>query len=120
MVDGDKSVLRVFSRILQKSGYAVETAETGKESIEKVQNNQYDVVLIDLELPNIDRNDLLRKMHEEIPITAKILVACFPYWENGIQAINFRSDDCLLKPLKPEFLLTAVAEKLNHTEKLSK
>jgi CheY-like chemotaxis protein len=37
VVDDDKSILRTFTRILQKSGYEIETAETGKEAIEKLE-----------------------------------------------------------------------------------
>lgn len=37
VVDDDKSILRTFTRILQKSGYEIETAETGREAIEKLK-----------------------------------------------------------------------------------
>jgi flagellar hook-associated protein 2 len=43
VVDDDKSILRTFTRILQKSGYEIETAETGKEAIEKAPDQVMDL-----------------------------------------------------------------------------
>jgi len=51
VVDDDKSILRTFTRILQKSGYEIETAETGKEAIEKADARHYDLALVDIRLP---------------------------------------------------------------------
>jgi CheY-like chemotaxis protein len=48
VVDDDKSILRTFTRILQKSGYEIVTAETGKEAIEKAELQHYDLALVDL------------------------------------------------------------------------
>ena len=48
VVDDDKSILRTFTRILQKSGFEIETAETGKEAIEKAENSHYDLALVDI------------------------------------------------------------------------
>jgi CheY-like chemotaxis protein len=60
VIDDDKSVLRTFSRLLQKRGYAVETAETGKEALEKANKLTNDVVLIDFQPPDIDGTGLFR------------------------------------------------------------
>ena len=51
VVDDDKSILRTFTRILQKSGYEIDTAETGKEAMEKTENRHYDLALVDIRLP---------------------------------------------------------------------
>lgn len=119
VVDDDKSILRTFTRILQKAGYTVEVAETGKEAIEKVKTNCYDVALIDVRLPDMDGTDLLPTMQKKIPDAAKIVVTGFPSMENGIKALDGGADAYLVKPLKPEELIALIEEKLREHQKRS-
>jgi two-component system NtrC family response regulator len=67
-LDDDKSILNIFSRILRRQGYKVETAETGQEAIEKLQTREYDLALIDIKLP--DTNGLI-SLPEYMQLTPK-------------------------------------------------
>ena len=67
IIDDDKSILRTFSRILQKNGYEIDVAETGKEAMEKSTNRLYDLTLIDIRLPDIEGTELLAKMQKMRP-----------------------------------------------------
>ena len=62
VIDDDKSILRAFTRIRQKSGYEVDAAETGKEAIEKAETGRYDLALVDVRLPDMDGTDLVCRM----------------------------------------------------------
>ncbi|MBE3116374.1 response regulator, partial [Candidatus Bathyarchaeota archaeon] len=62
IIDDDESILRTFSRILQKNGFSTDTAETGKEAIEKAQTKPYAVALIDVCLPDMNGTNLLNKL----------------------------------------------------------
>jgi DNA-binding response OmpR family regulator len=110
-VDKDNTVLDTLSHILQDEKYAVDTAETGKKSIEKVQTKHYDAILMDLDPWDMDRNELLRKMQEEAPESVFILMACFPYWQQEIRTIDFGKYECLLKPFSPDRLLAALKKR---------
>ena len=66
VVDDDKSILRTFTRILQKSGYEIDVAETGKEAVEKAENHHYDFALVDIRLPDMDGTDLLAKLKRQL------------------------------------------------------
>lgn len=112
VVDDDKSILRTFTRILQKAGYGVEVAETGKEAMEKVKNNRYDVALIDVRLPDMDGTDLLPSLQQKLPDAAKIIITGFPSMDNGVKALDAGADAYLVKPLKPEELIAVIDEKL--------
>jgi len=52
VVDDDKSILRTFTHILKKNGYEIDSAETGKEAMEKAASRHYDLALVDEALPN--------------------------------------------------------------------
>jgi CheY-like chemotaxis protein len=62
VIDDDKSILRTLTRVLQKGGYEIDSAGTGKEAIEKLSGQSYDVALIDIKLPDMDGTDLLVMM----------------------------------------------------------
>jgi two-component system response regulator RegA len=73
-VDDDRAILRTFSRILQKAGFSTETADSGKEALEKIQTQTYDIALIDMILGDSDGLDLLPKIEENSPKTVKIMI----------------------------------------------
>jgi DNA-binding response OmpR family regulator len=116
VVDDDKSILRTFTRILQKSDYEIETAETGKEAIEKAENRQYDLALVDIRLPDMDGTDLLAKLKNQLQKTVKIMITGFPSLETGVKALDEGADAYLVKPVKPQELLVLLEEKLKNRE----
>ncbi|HSV49315.1 MAG TPA: response regulator [Candidatus Acidoferrales bacterium] len=116
VVDDDKSILRTFTRILQKSGYEIDTAETGKEAMEKTENRQYDLALVDIRLPDMDGTDLLAKLKKQLQHTVKIMITGFPSLETGVKALDEGADAYLVKPVKPQELLVLLDEKLKNRE----
>ena len=114
VVDDDKSILRTFTRILQKNGYKIDTAETGKEAIEKADKKHYDLALVDIRLPDMDGTELLAKIKKQLQNTIKIMITGFPSIENGVKALDEGADAYLVKPVKPEELLILIKEKLKN------
>ena len=112
VIDDDKSILRTFTRILQKNGYEIDIAETGREALEKTETNCYDLALIDIRLPDMDGTDLLVKMQKTMRDAVKIMITGFPSLENGVKALDEGADAYLVKPVKPEELLMLIEEKL--------
>ena len=112
LVDDDKSILRTLTRILQKAGYDVDAAETGKEALEKAENSCYDLALVDVRLPDMDGTDLLVASKETLRDTVKIMITGFPSLETGVKALDGGADAYLVKPVRPEELLVLIEEKL--------
>jgi DNA-binding response OmpR family regulator len=120
VVDDDKSILRTFTRILQKSGYNIDTAETGKEAVEKAESRQYDLALVDIRLPDMDGTDLLARLKTPLENTIKIMITGFPSLETGVKALDEGADAYLVKPVKPQELLLLIEEKLKNREQSPK
>ena len=118
VVDDDVGILRVFKSILQKEGYSVETAETGKVALGKIVKERFNVYLIDVRLPDMEGTDLLLKIPNEHG-TVKIIVTGFSTDDVGKRAADFGADDFLVKPVKAEELIVAVRDRLEtiHSEK---
>ena len=112
VVDDDKSILRTFTRILQRAGYSTETAENGKEALDKIQARNYDAALIDVVLGDSNGLDLLPKIEENSPKTVKIIVTGADSTEKRDEACKNGADAYLTKPVNPEVLLDVFAEKL--------
>jgi DNA-binding NtrC family response regulator len=117
VIDDDKSILRTFTRILQKNGYAIAVAETGKEALEKSKKQQFNLALIDIRLPDTDGTELLIKLQKLMPDAVKIMITGFPSLETGIKALDEGADAYLVKPVKPEELITLIEEKFKLKEK---
>jgi DNA-binding response OmpR family regulator len=116
VIDDDKSILRTFTRILQKSGFEIDVAETGKEALEKSKKKNYDLALIDIRLPDMDGTDLLVKMKPNMKNTIKIMITGFPSLETGVKALDEGADAYLVKPVKPEELIALIEEKFKAKE----
>ena len=112
VIDDDKSILRTFTRILQRAGYSTETAENGKEALDKIQTRNYDAALVDVVLGDSNGLDLLPKIEENSPKTIKIVVTGSDSTEKREEACRNGADAYLTKPVNPEVLLDVFAEKL--------
>lgn len=113
VIDDDKSILRTFTRILQRAGYQTETAENGKEALEKIQSRSYDIALVDIVLGDTNGIDLLPKIAENSPKTVKIMITGADSSEKKEEACRNGADAYLTKPVNPETLLNIFEEKMN-------
>jgi DNA-binding NtrC family response regulator len=111
VIDDDSSILRVFSRIFERKGYTVVTAQTGKEAQEKLEETQYDVTLVDLTLPDMNGADLLPEMKKTAPKMIRIVLTGLST-ENASYVLEKGADVFLEKPVQPQFLIDLLEEKL--------
>lgn len=107
IIDDDKNILRIFTSLLQRKGHIVDAAETGKEALEKIHREQYDVALIDVVLPDANGLDLLRSIPSK---TKKIIITGTQREEGMGKAISEGADAYLLKPVKLEKLLQIIED----------
>jgi DNA-binding NtrC family response regulator len=116
IVDDDKSLLESLTKILQVEGYDIDTAETGREAIEKSKTQFYNLALLDIKLPDIDGTELLKLINDHIPRTSKIIITGYPSTENAIKSLNLEADAYFTKPIDPEKLVETVRKKLKKQE----
>lgn len=112
VVDDDETIRTTMKVILQNEGYIVDLAATGKEAIQKTQENSYNLALLDIRLPDIEGVELLKLLKDNVPRTRKIMVTGYPSMQNAITALNKNADAYLLKPVDVEKLLKTVKDQL--------
>jgi len=110
IIDDDAAILHTFSRIFQRKGYCVTLAERGKEAIEKINSNHYDVALIDLRLPDMEGTELFPLIQSSSPSTLKIMLTGKTMLQDSIDG----ADALLRKPINPEKLLSFIDYKLKN------
>jgi DNA-binding NtrC family response regulator len=112
VVDDDESVRKSISTALNGAGYMVETAENGKEAIEKSNANFYNLILVDIRLPDMEGTELLTAIKETTPKMIKIILTGYPSLQNAVEAVNKGADGYKIKPVDAEELLKTIKEHL--------
>lgn len=112
IVDDDESIRKTFSIILEDNGYIVDTAESGKEAIEKSNKAFYNLALIDIRLPDMEGTKLLTAMKETTPRMVKIIVTGYPALKNAVEAVNNGANAYVLKPPNMKEVLEVIKEQL--------
>ena len=112
LIDDDKNISQTLAIVLREEGYVVDTAETGKEAIEKSFTNFYNLAIVDWRLPDIEGTILITQLKETTPKMAKIMLTGYPSMNNAIEAVNQHADAFLIKPVDVEELLKKIRELL--------
>ena len=98
VVDDDPGSSGLLRDIFQQEGYDVSLAQRGEEALALAPARPFDVVLCDVQLPDVDGIDLLRQLKRAAPSTAVIMVTAFGTYETAIKALNEGAFDYVRKP----------------------
>ena len=83
---------------LHKAGYAVDTAKDGREGLWLATENEYDVIVLDLMLPEIDGLTVLRRLREQGRSTHVLILSARDLVADRVQGLRLGADDYLVKP----------------------
>jgi DNA-binding NtrC family response regulator len=120
IVEDDANIRETLSIILQQEGYKTDTAKNGQEAIQKSKAKFFNMVLLDIKLPDMEGTKLLTTMHKDLPKMMKIMITGYPSIENAVEALNLGADAYIIKPVKPEKLLALIKEKLDEQSQAEK
>jgi DNA-binding NtrC family response regulator len=112
VIDDDENIRKVVEAILKDQGYEVDTAESGKDAIQKTQKNHFDLMLVDIRLPDMEGTELLTKVRDTTPKIRKIMVTGYPTLQNAVTAVNRGADAYVMKPFDVDKLLETIKEQL--------
>lgn len=79
IVDDDTNIQRLYKEELEEEGYDVTIATTGKDALELFQKETFDIVTLDILMPDIDGISLLRKMKDQKPDIPIIMSTAYDY-----------------------------------------
>ncbi len=104
VVDDERSLLRALAMNLVARGYAVTEADTGTKALTAAADAEYDVILLDLGLPDVGGLDVIRAVRE-YTTTPIIVLSARAGSSDKVQALDLGADDYVTKPFSMEELL---------------
>jgi two-component system KDP operon response regulator KdpE len=115
LIEDDKAIRDFLFSSLEGAGYRLSEAVSGHEALQSAQRAPPDLVILDLGLPDIDGQDLLRKLREwlKAPI---IILSARNQEAQKVAALDLGADDYLTKPFTPGELLARIRVALRHRE----
>ena len=108
VVDDELVILRSCERILVPEGYQVSTASSAKEALGILDKNQYDLIITDLKMPEMDGLEFMKQVRTKNPDINIVVVTGYPSQESIKESLSLRIVDYLPKPFSPILLLEVV------------
>ena len=118
VIDDDESIRQTVSNYLKRLGYSVLSAEDGKIGFNIIRNQQPDLIISDIKMPNLTGLELLKKVKEFDPLTKIVLITAHDDVQTTIDAMQYGAYDYLEKPLDIERLKVTITRALE-SKKLS-
>jgi two-component system repressor protein LuxO len=109
MVEDSPTTAEMYAALLETSGYKVDSVDTGKKAIKAVKSTEYDLMLLDLSLPDMDGMEILRKLEEEGSNVPTIVITGNGSVLRAVEAMRLGAMDFLMKPCSLPKLGSAVA-----------
>jgi PAS domain S-box-containing protein len=112
IVDDDPGTCQTLKHVLRESGYEPRTASSGEEALAACRDTLFDLVLVDLRLPDIPGIDLIGRIKSISPHTEAIVVTGYASLETAVQAMQGAAFSYVTKPIDMDHLLATVAKAL--------
>ncbi|HAL38647.1 MAG TPA: Fis family transcriptional regulator [Polaromonas sp.] len=104
IVDDEEIVIRSCLRILSDSCYAVDSVQDGWEALRKIDETDYDVIVLDIMMPKIDGLEVLQHVKERHPDIDVIMMTGLSQIQTAVKAMKLGAFDYLSKPFDPDEL----------------
>jgi two-component system response regulator MtrA len=105
IVDDEASLRQTLARILQRAGFEVTTTSSGSEALTLLSQDSFDLVYLDIRMPDISGLEALKTIHAKFPELPVILFTAQPDLNSAVEALRSGAIDYLLKPLKPQTII---------------
>ena len=112
LVDDDENLVNTLQSILQREGFTVDTAKSGREAIEKAERTRFHLIILEIILPDISGDEvtrILRNSYDRLPI---VFITSYSNFQDSIDALDLGVHEILLKPISPVEILRIAQEVL--------
>jgi len=116
IVDDDESTCKTLRLVLDRKGYQTETVGSGSEALEKAQERFYNLVLLDIRLPDVQGTELIAPLKEIHPDITVVMVTAYGTLESAVQALNEGAVGYITKPLDMDEVLASAKMTLDRQQ----
>jgi DNA-binding NtrC family response regulator len=103
-------------RIFSGENYEIEMALGGLEGIRRAKGESFDLILVDMKMPDISGLDVIRMIRDEQPDAMMIMITGHSSADSAVEASKVGAFDCISKPFTPDEISMAVKRALQHKE----
>lgn len=118
VIDDEPRIRDACKMVLTSMGFTVETASDGVEGLDMIEDSHYDILLLDLMMPNMSGFEVLSKVRDIDPDTVVIVITGYATLEHSIEAMKKGAFDFIPKPFTPDQLRAVVTKSLRYTHAL--
>ena len=108
VIDDESVICDACHMVLSEKGHMVDRCMTGKTGLHTIEQGTYDVILLDMKLPDIDGMEILKTIRERMPATCVIVMTGYSTMSNAVEAMKLGAADYLAKPFTDDDLIEAV------------
>lgn len=108
LVEDDDATATTIKLALNSEGYVIDTAELGEDGLEIGKIYDYDLIILDLMLPDIDGYEVLRRLRDARVETPILILSGLNELDNKVKGLGFGADDYLTKPFHKRELLARI------------
>jgi len=116
VVDDDRGFCKILSDIMSEKGCSTECAYTGAEALAKINEKLFNVVLIDVNLPDINGIELFKDMKQVAPDIEGVIVIGYTSIESAVSAIRYGTINYVMKPLVADDVLKSVNDAIGRRQ----
>ncbi len=109
LVEDSPSLVRAYEHYLADEPYDLTIAETGQQAVDALASREFDAVLLDLRLPDMDGMDILERLHDQKNAPRAVVITAHGSINIAVEAMRLGAFDFLVKPFNNEKLITALS-----------
>jgi len=112
VVDDEPQIREFIARALTAAGYAIDFSGSGKEGLSQATAGDYDLVILDLVMPDMDGREILTRLRHDRPDQAVLVLSCLADVTTKVDCLELGAQDYLTKPFSLAELLARVRVRL--------
>lgn len=113
VVDDEPMNVHILKRLLERVGHEICTAYNGREALDAISENHFDLILLDIMMPQVDGFEVLDELQQQKSQIPVIMVSALNDYDTINKAHSMGACDFLTKPVKPATIYSAVEKQLN-------
>jgi two-component system, OmpR family, response regulator len=119
VIDDERRILNFVSRGLRAEGYEVDVAEEGRAGLSAALSSRYDLVIVDLLMPDMGGREMIRRLLDGKPDQSVIVLSCLSDTQSKVDCLELGAEDYVAKPFAFDELLARVRVQLRGTRQPS-
>src|SRR5712691_6078727 len=112
VVDDEQSMTQFLGIVLRKEGFQVTTVNSGRDALDKIRSEPFDVVITDIKMPGMDGIQLLQGIKKHDPVLPVVIMTAYASQQSAIDAVNLGAFQYLIKNAKNDEIKLVVRNAL--------